>query len=77
MSSVSTRWILAYDLHCGGCSALAERVAERSGARIEIADLSNSEVQRLRSVAFEGRPLGHPPCCRSDRPGSMHGAEWD
>ncbi|GEM_PF-5334725 len=60
MSSVSTRWILAYDLHCGGCSALAERVAERSGGRIEIADLSNSEVQRLRSVAFEGRPPWAP-----------------
>jgi len=52
MSEYTPVWVLAYDVHCGECSGLAEEVARISDGRIACRSLAAPDIQGLRERAL-------------------------
>jgi hypothetical protein len=52
VTTVSTRWVLAYDESCGKCRGISRVVRQASAGRLEIAPLTRADVREWRHSAF-------------------------
>ncbi len=59
-SELSDRWILAFDAGCCRCGAIAEKVQQSAGSRLETLSLLDSDVKSWRSQSLGDNPPWAP-----------------